>query len=90
MPIPKKVFGRSGHLSTRLLFGAAAFSNVTQDQADQTMELLIANGINHIDTAASYGDSELRLGPWMEKHRGDFFLATKTGERTYDGAKANF
>ncbi len=90
MPIPKKVFGRSGHLSTRLLFGAAAFSNVTQDQADQTMELLIANGINHIDTAASYGDSELRLGPWMEKHRGDFFLATKTGERTYDSAKANF
>ena len=90
MPIPKKIFGRSGHLSTRLLFGAAAFSAVTQAEADQTMELLIANGINHIDTAASYGDSELRLGPWMEKHRGDFFLATKTGERTYDGAKANF
>ena len=90
MAIPKKIFGRSGHLSTRLLFGAAAFSAVTQAEADRTMELLIANGINHIDTAASYGDSELRLGPWMEKHRGDFFLATKTGERTYDGAKANF
>ena len=90
MAIPNKIFGRSGHLSTRLLFGAAAFSGVTQDEADQTMELLIANGINHIDTAASYGDSELRLGPWMEKHRGDFFLATKTGERTYEGAKANF
>ena len=90
MAIPKKQFGRTGHQSTRLLFGAAAFSGVTQDEADETMELLIANGINHIDTAASYGDSELRLGPWMETRRGDFFLATKTGERTYDGAKADF
>ncbi len=90
MPIPKKTFGRTGHLSTRLLFGAAALGGVTQAEADQTMELLIANGINHIDTAASYGDSELRLGPWMERHRDDFFLATKTGERTYDGAKAEF
>ena len=90
MAIEKKEFGRTGHLSTRLLFGAAAFSNVTQDEADQTMELLIENGINHIDTAASYGESELRLGPWMEKHRQDFFLATKTGERSYDKAKAEF
>lgn len=90
MTIAKKEFGRTGHLSTRLLFGAAAFSNVTQDEADQTMELLIEHGINHIDTAASYGDSELRLGPWMEKHRQDFFLATKTGERSYDKAKAEF
>lgn len=90
MPIPKKEFGRTGHNSTRLLFGAAALGNVTQDDADRTMELLIENGINHIDTAASYGESELRLGPWMEKHRNDFFLATKTGERTYDKAKADF
>ena len=90
MPIPKKVFGRTGHLSTRTLFGAAAFSGVTQDEADQTMELLIAHGVNHIDTAASYGDSELRLGPWMESHRGEFFLATKTDQRDYDGAKAQF
>ena len=90
MPIPKKEFGRTGHMSTRLLFGAAAFGNVTQDDADRTMELLIENGINHIDTAASYGESELRLGPWMEKQRDDFFLATKTGERTYDKAKAEF
>ncbi len=90
MPIPKKVFGRTGHLSTRTLFGAAAFGSVTQDEADQTMELLIAHGVNHIDTAASYGDAEIRLGPWMETHRDQFFLATKTGERTYDGAKREF
>ena len=90
MPIPKKLFGRTNHLSTRTLFGAAAFSGVSQDEADQTMELLIAHGVNHIDTAASYGDSELRLGPWMERHRGDFFLATKTDERSYDGAKRQF
>lgn len=90
MAIAKKEFGRTGHMSTRLLFGAAAFGGVTQDEADQTMELLMKHGINHIDTAASYGDSELRLGPWMEKYRDDFFLATKTGERTYDKAKAEF
>jgi aryl-alcohol dehydrogenase-like predicted oxidoreductase len=80
--IPTQPFGRTGHQSTRLLFGAAALGNVSQDEADQTMELIRAHGINHIDTAASYGDAELRLGPWMERHRDEFFLATKTGERT--------
>ncbi|HEY9468447.1 MAG TPA: aldo/keto reductase, partial [Propionibacteriaceae bacterium] len=75
-------FGSTGHQSTRLLFGAAALGNVSQDEADQTMELIREHGINHIDTAASYGEAELRLGPWMETHREEFFLATKTGERT--------
>jgi aryl-alcohol dehydrogenase-like predicted oxidoreductase len=80
--IPLQPFGRTGHESTRLLFGAAALSEVSQDEADQTMELIREHRINHIDTAASYGDAELRLGPWMETHRDEFFLATKTGERT--------
>jgi aryl-alcohol dehydrogenase-like predicted oxidoreductase len=75
-------FGRTGHASTRIIFGAAAIGNVSQSDADQTMELIREHGINHIDTAASYGDAELRLGPWMETHRDDFFLATKTGERS--------
>src|SRR5215212_99191 len=79
-------FGRTGHVSTRVIFGAAAFSGATQDEADRAMELIIEKGVNHIDTAASYGDSELRLGPWIEKHRDDFFLATKTGERTFQAA----
>ena len=85
--IPTAPFGRTGHQSTRILFGAAAFSRVTQEEADRTMQTLLEHGINHIDTAASYGDSELRLGPWMEKHRDEFFLATKTGERTYTAAR---
>ena len=80
--IPIQPFGRTGHESTRLLFGAAAIGNVSQGEADQTLELIREHGINHIDTAASYGDAELRLGPWMETHRDEFFLATKTGERT--------
>jgi aryl-alcohol dehydrogenase-like predicted oxidoreductase len=79
-------FGRTGHQSSRLIFGAAAFSDVSQDVADRTMERVIDAGFNHIDTAASYGDSELRLGPWTERYRNDFFLATKTGERTYQAA----
>lgn len=80
-------FGRTGHNSTRTLFGAAALGEVTQAQADATLETLLEYGVNHIDTAASYGNSEERIGPWMNAHRGDFFLATKTGERTYQAAK---
>jgi aryl-alcohol dehydrogenase-like predicted oxidoreductase len=85
--IPKLEFGRTGHISTRVLFGAAALGWITQKEADQTFELLFEYGINHIDTAASYGEAELRIGPWMKDHRKDFFLATKTEKRTYQGAK---
>src|SRR5512140_588994 len=85
--IPKLIFGRTGHLSTRTLFGAAALGGVTQEEADQTMEVLMKYGVNHIDTAASYGDSEIRLGPWMEKNRQKVFLASKTEERSYKAAK---
>ena len=81
--IPKLQFGQTGHESTRVIFGAAAFSAVSQKDADATMELIEQAGINHIDTAASYGESEVRLGPWLEKNRSKVFLATKTGERTY-------
>jgi len=84
--IEKKPFGRTGHLSTRTLFGAAALGRVTQVEADRTLEVLLEYGVNHIDTAASYGDAELRIGPWMGEHRQDFFLATKTEQRTYQGA----
>jgi aryl-alcohol dehydrogenase-like predicted oxidoreductase len=79
--IPTLPFGRTGHESTRIIFGAAALSDVTQDEADRTIALLEEHGVNHFDTAASYGDSELRLGPWLEHNRDKVFLATKTGER---------
>ncbi|MCO5221760.1 MAG: aldo/keto reductase [Thermomicrobiales bacterium] len=79
--IPTRPFGRTGHQSTRVIFGAAAFSGATQEVADRTMERVLEWGINHIDTAASYGDAEIRLGPWMPEHRTRFFLATKTVER---------
>ena len=65
---------------------AAALSRVTQEEADRTLDVLLEYGVNHIDTAASYGDAELRIGPWMKEHRQDFFLATKTGKRTYQEA----
>jgi len=84
--ITRSAFGRTGHLSTRALFGAAALGNVTQAEADATLEVLLQHGVNHIDTAASYGDSELRIGPWMKQHRKDFFLATKTEQRTRQAA----
>ncbi len=84
--IEKLQFGNTGHESTRTLFGAAAFSRLDQKTADETLPVLLEYGINHIDVAASYGDAELRLAPWMERHRDRFFLATKTGERTYRAA----
>ena len=80
--IQQQPFGATGHDSTRVIFGAAAIGNVSQQEADQTIELIREHGINHIDTAASYGDAELRLGPWIEANREEVFLATKTGERT--------
>jgi aryl-alcohol dehydrogenase-like predicted oxidoreductase len=80
-------FGRTGHDSTRTIFGAAALGSVPQAEADRVLELLLDHGVNHIDTAASYGDSELRLAPWLRKHRDRFFLATKTGRRDKAGAR---
>ncbi len=85
--IATQPFGRSGHMSTRTLFGAAALGSVTQDEADRTLEVLLRYGVNHIDVAASYGDAELRIAPWLKTRRADFFLATKTDERTAKKAK---
>lgn len=82
-------FGRTGHESSRVIFGAAALGSMRQERADQVLTTLLEFGVNHIDTAASYGDSELRIAPWMPQHRGQFFLATKTGERSSDGARAS-
>ena len=87
--ISKIPFGKTGHESTRTLFGGAAFKPRTeQDVADRTLELLLEHGINHIDTARSYGhgNSETLIGAWMSNHRDKFFLATKTGQRTREGA----
>jgi len=80
-------FGRTGHHSSRVVFGAAALGAMSQERADATLDLAIGRGINHIDTAASYGESELRLRPFLTRHRADVFLATKTGERTGDAAR---
>ena len=82
-------FGKTGHQSTRVIFGAAALGGMKQEKADQVLEVLLEYGINHLDTAASYGESELRIAPWMREHRSRFFLATKTGDRTYEGARTS-
>lgn len=84
--IPRQAFGRTGHLSSRTIFGGASLWDVSQAEADRTLEVLLEYGVNHIDAAANYGDAELRIGPWMENHRRDFFLATKTQQRTYQEA----
>lgn len=82
MPIPTQPFGRTNHNSTRVIFGAASLSSVSQADADRTLDVLLQYGINHIDVAASYGDAELRIAPWLKQHRDHFFVATKTGQRS--------
>jgi aryl-alcohol dehydrogenase-like predicted oxidoreductase len=82
MPIPTLEFGSTGHRSTRLIFGGAALAEVDQRVADRVLEQLLEHGVNHIDVAAGYGDAELRVAPWLRTHPDDFFLATKSGERT--------
>lgn len=79
-------FGRTGHMSTVAIFGAAALSGSSQEEADRAMEQIIEAGVNHIDVARSYGEAELRIGPWMPRERGRFFLGSKTTERTREGA----
>ena len=81
MAIPLQPFGRTGHQSTRIIFGAAALSRVSQDVADRALDVLLEHEVNHIDVAASYGDAELRVAPWLKRYPGRFFVATKTGKR---------
>src|SRR5918911_2652616 len=87
MPIPQLAFGRTGHSSTRIIFGGAALSRVSQDVADRTLDVLLEHEINHIDVAASYGDAELRVAPWLKRYPNRFFLATKTGKRSKADAR---
>jgi aryl-alcohol dehydrogenase-like predicted oxidoreductase len=85
--IERRRFGHTGHMSTATLFGAAALARSSQAEADRALETLLAYGVNHIDVAAGYGDAELRIGPWMARHRRDFFLATKTRSRSAGDAR---
>ena len=82
-------FGKTGHQSTRVIFGGAALGRADQETSDQVLEVLLRYGVNHLDTAADYGDSELRIAPWLVGRRDRFFLATKTSERTASGARAS-
>jgi aryl-alcohol dehydrogenase-like predicted oxidoreductase len=87
MSIPILPFGRTGHESTRVIFGGAALAQATQEVADRTLEVLLRYGVNHLDVAASYGDAELRVKPWLREHPNRFFLATKTDGRTAAAAR---
>lgn len=83
----KRRFGRTGHLSSVAIFGAASLSRVSQQQAEQALNLVIDSGVNHIDVAPSYGEAEQRLGPLMPRFRSQFFLGCKTLERSRSGAE---
>ena len=87
MEIARQRFGRTAHESSRVVFGAAALARVTQDVADQALDVLLQHGVNHLDVAASYGDAEMRIRPWLARDPSRYFLATKTGERRAEGAR---
>ena len=80
-------FGATGHDSSRVIFGAAALGSVSKAEAERALEVLLEHGVNHIDVAASYGDAELRIATWLQRNPGTFFVATKTGQRTYREAR---
>jgi aryl-alcohol dehydrogenase-like predicted oxidoreductase len=80
-------FGSTGHESSRVLFGGAALGSVSHADSERALELVLEHGVNHLDTAASYGDSELRIASWLARHPGRFFVASKTDKRDYAGAK---
>src|SRR3954451_3115358 len=82
-------FGRTGHHSSRVIFGSAGIARADQETADRLLPLLLEHGVNHIDTAAMYGDAELRIAPWLKAHPGEFFLATKTHARDGEGARVS-
>ena len=89
----KRRYGRSGHMSSVAIFGGAALHpTISQEEAEAALDRALAAGVNHYDTAASYshGMAETRMGPWVERHREEIFLGTKSGLRTYDGAWAEF
>jgi aryl-alcohol dehydrogenase-like predicted oxidoreductase len=86
--IERAEFGRTGHLSSRAIFGGAALSRMSQERADELLPVLLELGVNHLDVASAYGDAELRLAPWLAQHRSDFFLATKTDDRVGADARA--
>jgi aryl-alcohol dehydrogenase-like predicted oxidoreductase len=85
--IATQLFGRSGHMSTRTIFGAASLGHITQQEADHTLEILLQYGVNHIDVASSYGEAELRIAPWLAHDRSQFYVATKADARTAQEAK---
>jgi aryl-alcohol dehydrogenase-like predicted oxidoreductase len=85
--IPRMPFGATGHESSRVIFGAAALGSVAKPDADRALDLLLEHGVNHIDVAASYGDAELRVATWLRRNPDTFFVATKTTERSYRGAR---
>ncbi len=87
--IERAEFGRTGHQSSRAIFGAAALSRMSQERADELLPVLSELGVNHLDVAAAYGDAELRLAPWLAGRRHEFFLATKTGDRNGPDARAS-
>lgn len=86
--MPTARFGRTGHQSSRVIFGAAALGEMSPQRALATIETAVAAGVNHLDTAHSYGRAEDLMAPWLDNHRDEVFLATKTGERTADAAWA--
>jgi aryl-alcohol dehydrogenase-like predicted oxidoreductase len=87
--IDRAAFARTGHESSRVIFGGAALATMRQESANALLPVLLEAGVNHLDVAASYGDAELRMAPWLAAHPGEFFVATKTGDRSGDAARAS-
>lgn len=83
----RRRLGRTGNQSSVVAFGSAGIGRVTQEVADRAIELALGHEVNHFDVAPTYGDAELRLGPWMGRIRSQIFLGCKTQKRTRGDAR---
>jgi len=81
-----RTFGKTGAKITFITMGGCGLGYVDQNEADRAVKLAMDHGINMIDVAPTYGKAEIRLNPWIEKHRSKFFLSEKTLKRKKNGA----
>jgi predicted aldo/keto reductase-like oxidoreductase len=78
----KRRLGKTGHSVSILTLGGCGPGYVSQEEADKAVELAMKHGVNMIDVAPNYADAEVRLRPWVQKYRNQFFIAEKTAKRT--------
>lgn len=88
--LPKRPLGKTGLELSVIGFSGLVARDNTPEGVDRAVGVSRDLGINYFDTASSYGNSEEMLSPALQPHRKNIILATKSRERTREGAEAEF